>query len=186
MKISTLTFLAPNYLRKVSICNKQNKQNSGEMQEKKLMSKWPSSWYKNIFVKISTKHICNPGEKVFVRIGKKRGKFAKRHKVLAETVEKRYQDDTYLVKYKSLNSDHSTKNKFRIEDISDFPKDKKCERKGKRKEAYQKSLCIIKTRNDLMDEITVCSNYVVTYDPPGDGNCQFSALCDSLLSFGIF
>ena len=34
MKISTLTFLAPNYLRKVSICNKQNKQNSGEMQEK--------------------------------------------------------------------------------------------------------------------------------------------------------
>ena len=39
----------------------------------------------------------NPGEKVFARIGKKRGKFAKRHKVLAGTMEKRYQDDTYLV-----------------------------------------------------------------------------------------
>ena len=93
-----------------------------------------------MFVKISAKHICNPGENVFVRIGKKRGKFAKRHKVLAGTVEKRYQGDTYLVKYKSLNSDHSTENKFRIEDISDFPKDKKCERKGKRKEQGKGSL----------------------------------------------
>ena len=42
LKISTLTFLAPNYLRKVSICNKQNKQKTGEMQQKKLMSEWPS------------------------------------------------------------------------------------------------------------------------------------------------
>ena len=32
----------------------------------------------------------NPGERVFVIIGKKRGKFAKRHKVLVGTVEKRY------------------------------------------------------------------------------------------------
>ena len=54
--------------------------------------------------------------------------------------QERYQDDTYLVKYKSLNSDHSAKNKFRIEDISDFPKDKKCERKGKRKEQGKGSL----------------------------------------------
>ena len=30
----------------------------------------------------------NPGEKVFVRIGKKRGKFAKRDTALAGTVEK--------------------------------------------------------------------------------------------------
>ena len=35
----------------------------------------------------------NPGEKVFVRIGKKRGIFAKRHKALARTMEKRYQDE---------------------------------------------------------------------------------------------
>ena len=28
--------------------------------------------------------------------------------------------------------------------------------------------------------------YTVTYDPQGDGNCQLSALCDSLLNFGIF
>ena len=45
----------------------------------------------------------NPGKKVFVGIGKKRGEFAKIHKVLAGTLEKRYQGDTNLVKYKLIN-----------------------------------------------------------------------------------
>ena len=54
-----------------------------------------------------------PGEKVFVRIGKKRENFAKGHKALTGTVEKKYKDNTYLVKYKLLNSDDSSKAKFR-------------------------------------------------------------------------
>ena len=37
----------------------------------------------------------------------------------------------------------------------------------------------------MIDEITD-QGYVVTYDPPGDVNCQFSAPCDSLSNFGIF
>ena len=107
---------------------------------------------------------------------------------MAGTVEKRNQDYTYLVKYKLLNSDDSTKAKFRVEDISDFPKDKnvnaKENKKNKERKAYQKSLRIPKTRNDLIGEITD-QGYIVTYDPPGDGNCHFSAFCDSLLNFGI-
>ena len=81
----------------------------------------------------------NPGEKIFVRIGKKRGKFTKRHKVLAGTAEKRYQDDTYLVKYKLLNSDDSTKAKFRVEDIFDFPKDKNVNAKENKKNKKRKT-----------------------------------------------
>ena len=108
---------------------------------------------------------------------------------MAITTKKRYQDDTYLVKYKLLNSDNSTKAKFRVEDISGFHKDKnvnaKENEKNKERNAYQKSLCIPKTRNDLIDEITD-QGYIVTYDHPDNGNCQFSALCDSLLNFGIF
>ena len=108
---------------------------------------------------------------------------------MAITTKKRYQDDTYLVKYKLLNSDDSTKAKFRVEDISDFPKDKnvnaKEKKKNKERKAYQKSLRIPKTRNDLIDEITD-QGYIVTYDLPGNGSCHFSALCDSLLNFGIF
>ena len=101
-------------------------------------------------------------------------------------MEKRYQDDTYLVKHKLLNLDDSTKVKCRVEDISDFPKDKNINAKenenNKERKAYQKSLHIPKTRNDLIDEITdQC--YVVTYDPPGNGNCHFSALCDSMILF---
>ena len=37
----------------------------------------------------------------------------------------------------------------------------------------------------MIDEITG-QGYIVSYDPPGDGNCQFLALCDSLLNFRIF
>ena len=108
---------------------------------------------------------------------------------MAVIVEKRYQEDTYLVKYKLLNLDESTKAKFIVEDISDFPKDKnvnvKENEKNKERKAYEKSLRIPKTRNDLIDEITD-QGYMEIHDPPGDANCQFSALCDYLLNFGIF
>ena len=188
VKISIMTLLTPNYLRKVSICNKQNRQRTWRNAAKKAderMTKLTLEKHarKNIYKTYS------PGEKVFGRIGKKGGKFVKRHKSLAGIVEKRYQDDTYLVKYKLLNSDDSTKAKFMVEDISDFPKNKnvnaKENEKKKERKAYQKSLRIPKTRNDLIDEIKD-QGCIVTYDPPGDGNCQFSALCDSLLNFGIF
>ena len=70
-----------------------------------------------------------------------------------------------------------------------MPKDKnvnaKENEKNKERKAHQKSLRIPKTRNDLIDEITG-QGYIVTYDSPGDDNGQFSALCDSLLNFGIF
>ena len=94
-------------------------------------------------------------------------------------MEKRYQDDTCLVKYKLLNSDDSTKAKFRVEDISDFPKDKNANanenEKNKERKAYQNGLRFPKTRNDLIDEITN-QDYIVTYDPLGDGNCLLGAL----------
>ena len=63
-------------------------------------------------------------------------------------MEKRYQDDTYQIKYKLLNSDESTKAKFRVEDISDFPKDKnvnlKENEKNEERKAYQKSLLFLR------------------------------------------
>ena len=52
--------------------------------------------------------------------------------------------------------------------------------KNKERKAYQKSVRIPKTTNDLIDKITD-QGYRVTYDRPGDGNCEFSVFCDSLL-----
>ena len=68
-------------------------------------------------------------------------------------MEKRYQDDNCLVKCKFVNSDDSTKAKFRVEDISDFPKDKnvnaKENEKNKERNTYQNGLRFPKTRNDF-------------------------------------
>ena len=67
--------------------NKQNRQKTGEMDQKKVMSEWPSLMVE----KHASKNIYkadNPGEKVFVRIGKKRGKFVKRDTALAGTAKK--------------------------------------------------------------------------------------------------
>ena len=70
-------------------------------------------------------------------------------------MEKIDQDETYLVTYKLLNSDESTKAKVRVLDISDFSKDKNLNGKenenNKERKAYRKSLRIRKTRNDLID-----------------------------------
>ena len=77
---------------------------------------------------------------------------------MAGTVKKRYQDDIYLIKYKLLNSEDYTKAKFRVEDIFDFPKEQnvnaKKSEKNKERKAYQKSLRVPKTRNDLIEDIT--------------------------------
>ena len=37
----------------------------------------------------------------------------------------------------------------------------------------------------MIDDITG-QGYAITYNPPGDGNCQFSTLCHSLLNLGVF
>ena len=39
-------------------------------------------------------------------------------------------------------------------------------------------------RNNLPSVYKVCEN--VRFDPPKDGNCQFSALCNQLMQIGIF
>ena len=39
---------------------------------------------------------------------------------------------------------------------------------------------IVKTRNDRLDQI-ISKSFSVSYDPPGDGNCQFFASSNSLL-----
>ena len=76
VKILTLTFLAPNYLRKLSICNTKIRQktwrNAVKTANKKITNLMEEiSAHENIY------KTYNPNEKVFVRIWKKKGKFLK-------------------------------------------------------------------------------------------------------------
>ena len=132
----------------------------------------------------NTYKIYHVGDKVFIRIGKKRGKITKSYRVLPGRITKSYNDDTYQVRFRFPNSKSYSIERFRVEDISDCHMKRKENDKKKRRKEYQRSLRVEKTRNDMVSQITD-QGFKVKYDPPGDGNCQFSSLSYSLRNFGI-
>lgn len=133
------------------------------------------------------------GDKVFVRVGSKRRGSTMKHRVLAGKILKRNKNNaTYKVQFRIPGSEHPIQQKFRVEDIADRsdivkgPKkdtqsfrDKRASRKN-----YQQKLRIPLTRTDRIEQLTE-QGYVQMYDPPGDGNCQFSALCFALRNIGF-
>ena len=49
---------------------------------------------------------------------------------------------------------------------------------SKYKHSYQ-------NEREFMEDRFEEAHFLISYDPPGDGNCQFSVICESLRSFGI-
>ena len=124
--------------------------------------------------------IYKPGGKAFVGVGSERCRSTTKHSVLTATILKRYKDNvTYKVQLQKPGSKLILEHKFRKEDISDhFLKEKSNRR------SFQEKLLILLTKRDRIEHFTEQS-YNVVYDPPGDGNCQFSALCFALRNIGL-
>ena len=118
--------------------------------------------------------IYKSGDKVFVRLGSKRYRSTTRHSVLTGTILKRYK-----VQLQMPGSKQISEQKFRIEDIVDQPVKEKSNRRR-----FQEKLLISLTKCDRIEQFTD-QGYNVVYDPPGDGNCQFSALCFALRNIGL-
>ena len=119
-------------------------------------------------------------EKVFVRIGDKKRAPKKRH-VLTGTITKLGKNgNSYKVEYKNPKSGQLQNDWFSVENIADFGGHKN--RPKKKKNQYQEQL-----RSMLSDPIESFDNqgFAVSYNPPGDGNCQFSAICKVLRQFGF-
>ena len=49
---------------------------------------------------------------------------------------------------------------------------------SKYKHSYQ-------NEREFMEDRFEEAHFLISYDPPGDGNCQFSVICESLRSVGI-
>ena len=92
-------------------------------------------------------------ENVFVRVGKKRGKTMKGYKVLSGKIKKSYKDDSYLVRLRLPGSRSFTEKRFPVEDISDFNGKRPVKNNSETRKRCQKSLHIVKMRNDRLDQM---------------------------------
>lgn len=129
-------------------------------------------------------------ERVFIRLGHHRGakKAPKQRFVTNGTVLKVGKDEnTYKVEFIDPITECSRKEWFSVEDIADFDSQSKRTKQNhsKRKKEYQRKLRVPITRQDRYEAFQD-QGFRVTYNPPGDGNCQFNAICHALRKFGIF
>lgn len=70
--------------------------------------------------------------------------------------------------------------------LSKTQKEQKTQKEPKaKKAAHREKYYIAMTPEDLHQQFSE-QGYDVTYNPPGDGNCQFSALAHLLQTIGIF
>ena len=124
--------------------------------------------------------IYKSGDKGFVRVGRKRCRSIAKHSVLTGTILKHYKNNvTNKVQLQMTGSKQISEHKFRIEDIADNPVKEKSNRRR-----FQEKLLISLTKRDRIEQFTE-QCYNVVHDPPGDGNCQFSALRFALRNIGL-
>lgn len=130
----------------------------------------------------SKKHdykIYNKKEKVFVKCKRRTGGKGKTHYFIQTgEVVKRYKDNS---NYDILLESGSLMKNIRVEDLADCPSTPSPKRPRER----NNHLMIELTHDDRLHTITA-QGYEIIHDPPGDGNCQFSAIAFALTSFGIY
>lgn len=140
------------------------------------------------------KHACSTykvHEKVLIRYGKRGKRASKRQYVLLGDVLKvGKQSDNYKIKFRLPETGKITTHWFSVEDIADFKGKSRKENDKEKKSAknektiFQSNLRIPLKRKDHVESFN-SQGYQITYDPNGDGNCQFSAFSHVLKQFGI-
>ena len=125
---------------------------------------------------------------MLIRYGKKNGENAPKQRfvILGEVIKVGKNKDMYKIKFTSPVSQVSKSEWFFVEDIADFKKklkgNKHVLKRGKQQ--YQKSHLIPLTKEDRLANYFL-QGYGVSFDPPGDGNCQFHTIAHALSHYGI-
>ena len=121
---------------------------------------------------------------VLVRYWKKWKRAPKKQYILLGKVEKINKNScSYKIKLTLPDADTPTTQWFSI-DVTEFAgANSNCKKKANRRK-HKEQYLIPLTSADHVQEFQR-QGYHLIYNPPGDGNCQFSAVADLLKNFGI-
>ena len=141
--------------------------------------------------------IYDLGETVLIRYPSTGSKIVKKRYVLEGKILKRnLKNGLYKVAFSSpstekrinkwisvcnITSTTMEKEKKKQKNVNDHDKKVKSAKAlhvSKYKHAYQ-------NEREFMEDRFEEAHFLISYDPPGDGNCQFSVICESLRSVGI-
>ena len=131
-----------------------------------------------------------PGDIVLLRLRSKQGRIApkRRHILKGRVIARNLKTSMYKVSYTNPNSHQKVEKWISVEDITSVTSQeenaKRKEQEQKRqKRLHRKKFRIVLTREDTLEFFR--ERALIAFDPPKDGNCQFSALCFFLRSIGI-
>lgn len=127
----------------------------------------------------STYHV---NDEVLVRIRCKTHRLTKKHAILNGVIMKRnLRLSKYKVKFSPPGKTDFTLKWFSVKDICSVTRDEE----RRRQRSNQIKYLIPYTREDRLESFR-SSSFSIQLDPQPDGDCQFAALADQLMHFGIF
>ena len=140
-------------------------------------------------LRLNPPSVYSVGETVYLRL---RGRsFNKRHITEARVEERNIQLHTYKVSYTSPLTGKKEKKWVPVDDVTSLTlqrekqKQKVAKLSKRKKNQHYKKYHIAMRKDDYVGAIED-QGYKIAYNPPGDGNCQFSALSHQLQKLGIF
>lgn len=136
------------------------------------------------------------GETVLIRYPPAKKVASKRHILEADIIKRNLRLQKYQVAFISPTSGKLTYKWIPVNDITSVTMEeekkkrkstlKEAERKKKKKAHMQKYRQGYEDDRSLFEDRSGSAHYVISYDPPKDGNCQFSAISKLLQAIGIF
>lgn len=89
----------------------------------------------------------------------------------------------YKVSYTNPNSNQKVEKWISVEDITSVTSQEEKAKRRRQKRLHRKKFRIVLTREDTLEFFR--ERALIAFEPPKDGNCQFSALCFFSRSIGI-
>lgn len=128
------------------------------------------------------------GEEVLIRLKPRKGKIApkRRHVLSGKVIGRHLTTSMYKVVFVQPNSHEQEQHWISVEDIASISCDekekKKQERKRKQKLHKEKYHVPLTSQEKLLP---LADRGAIAFNPAGDGNCQFNALCFCLRRIGF-
>ena len=134
------------------------------------------------------------GETVLIYYSPVKKLESRRHIVEAGIVKRNLRLQKYQVAFISPTSGKLIYKWIPVHDITSLTMEKEkrrstlkmAKRRNRKKAHRRKYLQSYENERSLFEDRTGSGHFIISYDPPKDGNCQFSAICKLLNTIGIF